>query len=96
MVIRGVNVFPSSVEAIVREVEATAEFRMIASRENEMDQLSIEIEADEAAAGRLADLLRDRLAMRVNVAAVPLESLPRFEAKAKRLIERRGDRRGKD
>ncbi len=92
MVIRGVNVFPSSVEAIVREVDPSVEFRMIASRHDEMDQLSIEIESDDATASALSDLLRDRLAMRVGVITVPDQTLPRFEAKARRLIDQRNVR----
>lgn len=91
MVIRGVNVFPSSVEAIVREVDATAEFRMIATRRDEMDQLSVEIESDEGVVDRLADLLRDRLAMRVRVDPIARGSLPRFEAKARRWVDRRNE-----
>ena len=89
MVIRGVNVFPSSIEAIVRELAATTEFRMIATRAEEMDQLQIEIESDEELAGQLGLLLRDRLAMRIEVKAVASGTLPRFEAKSRRLIDRR-------
>ena len=89
MVIRGVNVFPSSVEAIVRELEPTAEFRMIASNQDEMDQLAIEIEASDDQCKLLASRFRDRLAMRVNVKQVPAESLPRFEAKARRWVDQR-------
>lgn len=89
MVIRGVNVFPSSIEAMVRELTATTEFRMIASRVNEMDQLELEIESDQQLASRLSGLLRDRLALRVEVKPVPPGTLPRFEAKAKRLMDRR-------
>ncbi len=89
MVIRGVNVFPSSIESIVREITPLAEFRMIATRVDEMDQLAIEVEAEETVVKQLSDRLRDRLAMRVNVAAVPEGTLPRFEAKAKRLVDRR-------
>lgn len=89
MVIRGVNVFPSSIEAIVRELAATTEFRMIASRVEEMDQLEIEIEADDDLAHRLGLLLRDRLALRIAVTPVKMGSLPRFEAKSRRLIDRR-------
>ncbi len=91
MVIRGVNVFPSSIEAIVREVDATAEFRMIATQKNEMDQLAIEAELSESKSEVLKTLLRDRLGMRVDVTIVPTDSLPRFQAKAKRLINRRGE-----
>lgn len=91
LVIRGVNVFPSSIEAMVREVSPSGEFRMIATRQNEMDQLEIELESDESTARTLAILMRDRLAMRVAVRCVPANSLPRFEAKARRLIDLRND-----
>jgi phenylacetate-CoA ligase len=89
LVIRGVNVFPSSIEAIVREVDAVAEFRMIATRHLEMDQLALEIESTEQVAAALGERLRDRLAMRVDVRVVAEGSLPRFEAKARRWIDRR-------
>ncbi|MEM6363495.1 MAG: AMP-binding protein [Planctomycetota bacterium] len=89
MVIRGVNVFPSSIEAIIREREPTVEFRMIATRENALDDLRIEIECDDDACRSLAMHLRDRLAMRVTVTSVPQGSLPRSEAKSKRWIDRR-------
>lgn len=90
LVIRGVNVFPSSIEAIIREIQPTAEFRMIATRADEMDQLAIELESEsDGAVERLAELLRDRLAMRINVTRVELGSLPRFEAKAKRMVDLR-------
>jgi phenylacetate-CoA ligase len=84
-----VNVFPSSVEAIVREVDPQAEFRMIATQQDEMDQLAVQIEADTDVADAVSVLLRERLAMRVSVNSVPRESLPRFEAKAKRLVDER-------
>ena len=89
IVVRGVNIFPSSIEAIVRELEPTAEFRVILSRQNEMDQLELEIETDPSGSERLKDILRDRLAMRVPVRTVARNSLPRFEAKARRLDDRR-------
>ncbi|MGB0595497.1 MAG: phenylacetate--CoA ligase family protein [Rubripirellula sp.] len=89
LVIRGVNIFPSSIEAIVRDIEPTCEFRMIATRHDEMDQLQVEIESTESTAEVLSNRLRDRLAMRVAVDCVPAESLPRFEAKSRRLIDRR-------
>ena len=89
LVIRGVNVFPSSIEAIVRELDASAEFRMIATRHEEMDQLTLEVEMSDDQVARLRERLRDRLALRVQVDSVPPQSLPRFEAKSRRLIDRR-------
>ena len=89
LVIRGVNVFPSSIEAIVREIDATAEFRLLATKHDEMDQLSIEAELDASQVAKLTTLLRDRLALRVDVQSVDSGTLPRFQAKAKRLIDKR-------
>ena len=89
VVIRGINVFPSSIESIVRELDGAAEFRMIVTRQNEMDQLELEVEGNQQRADELARRLKDRLAIRTSVIAVPEQSLPRFEAKAKRLVDRR-------
>lgn len=89
LVIRGVNVFPSSIEAIVREVEGTAEFRITASRHDEMDQLDVEVETSPAGAADLTQTFRDRLGMRVEVRAVAAGTLPRFEAKARRWVDER-------
>ncbi len=91
IVIRGVNVFPSSIEAIVRELTPTAEFRMIATRHDEMDQLRIEVENDGLTdmEGPLADLLRDRMALRIPVTTVAPGSLPRSEGKSRRWVDER-------
>lgn len=89
IVIRGVNVFPSSVESVIREVNSQCEFRITAFRESEMDQLSLEVECSDEQVKILEQLLRDRLAMRVAVQIVPAGSLPRFEAKARRWVDKR-------
>lgn len=91
MVIRGVNVFPSSIESIVRSVDPTTEFRMIASRNGEMDSLVVEAELTDQGCRELADLFQKRLAMRVDVRPVAPGSLPRFEAKSRRLVDHRKD-----
>ena len=89
MVIRGVNVFPSSIESIVRSIDPVAEFRIIANRRGEMDSLVVEVELNDQGCQSLADLFQKRLAMRVEVRPVEAGSLPRFEAKARRLVDRR-------
>ena len=90
VVIRGVNVFPSSVEAIVREVCPTAEFRVTVGRRDGMDALSIELGDEPRIASQLSDRLTSRLAMRVPVRSVAAGSLPTFEGKSRRWIDRRG------
>lgn len=89
MIIRGVNVFPSSIDAIVRETDTTAEYRVTVSSKDQMDQLAMEFEGDPEVASQLSRSLQDRLAMRVPVVAVAEGTLPRFEAKAKRWIDQR-------
>ncbi len=90
LIVRGVNVFPSAIEQILREFPEIAEFRLTASRRGEMDQLDVEIEDQLEQPERVAQRLHVRLGLRVDVKCVPLGSLPRFEAKGKRFIDQRG------
>ena len=90
MIIRGVNVFPTSIEQILREFSAVDEFRMTAFRESAMDQLKIEVEDRLHDPECIARELNSRLGLRIEVTDVEAGSLPRFEAKGKRFIDRRG------
>jgi len=89
MIIRGVNVFPSSIDQILRGFPEIVEYRMTVRREHEMDQLSIEIEDRLDDPARVAHELQLRLGLRIDVQTVPLGSLPRFEAKGRRFIDQR-------
>jgi phenylacetate-CoA ligase len=88
-VIRGVNVFPSSVEQIVRGFPEVVEFRATAYTQGQMDQLRLEIEEQSPCASRVARELEVRLGLRVDIQSVPVGSLPRFEGKAKRFLDER-------
>jgi phenylacetate-CoA ligase len=88
VVIRGVNVFPTSIEAIIRRVAGDAEYRVNRSREQEMEQLRIELEGDIVMAGRLSDAFREQLGLRIDVTPVDTGTLPRFEGKAKRWVSK--------
>jgi len=92
MIIRGVNIYPSSIEQILRSFPEVVEFRMIARKEAEMDQLLIEIEDRLAQPDRVASELQLRLGLKVAVTTVPLGTLPRFEGKGKRFIDERDSR----
>jgi phenylacetate-CoA ligase len=89
MIIRGVNIFPSSVEQILRSFPEIVEYRMIAHRRGEMDALTIEIEDELDSPRRIQEQLRLRLGLRIDVCCVPPGSLPRFEAKGKRFVDKR-------
>lgn len=91
MIIRGVNIFPSAVEQIIHSFPEVHEYRLTATRKDEMDQLSVEIEDQLEHPQRVAEELRVRLGLRVDVTCVPLGSLPRFEGKGKHFIDRRNE-----
>lgn len=87
--IRGVNIFPSAIEALVRTTHPFSEFRLVRQLRDQMDELSLRVESDETAAEQLAQLITSRLGLRIPVQCVPQDSLERFEAKARRLIDAR-------
>ncbi|MEM7781925.1 MAG: phenylacetate--CoA ligase family protein [Planctomycetota bacterium] len=89
MIIRGVNVFPSSIEAILRRFPEILEYRITAYRESSMDQLKIEVEDELGQPERIKSELAMQLGFRVEVETVPIHSLPRFELKGKRFIDQR-------
>ncbi len=89
MIVRGVNVFPSSVEQIIYGFPEIAEYRLTAQRQGEMDSLTVEIEDRLESPQRVANELQLQLGLRVAVELVPLGTLPRFEGKGKRFVDRR-------
>jgi phenylacetate-CoA ligase len=89
--IRGNNVFPTSVEAVVREFADVAEFRIVIQTVRAMKHLRLELEpvSDAAANGltsRVGRAIKDRLNFVAEVVCVPVGSLPRFELKGRRLV----------
>ena len=93
--IRGNNVFPTSVEAILREVDEIVEYRITLRTVRSMNELALEIEPtvefEPANSGpdltaRVASAVKDRLNFHVEVALVPCGQLPRFELKARRFV----------
>jgi phenylacetate-CoA ligase len=85
VVVRGVNIYPSAVDAVVRGVPEIGEYRVTVARRGEMSELSVEIESrDEDAAKRLERGFAEAFTLRIPVIRLPDASLPRFELKAKR------------
>jgi phenylacetate-CoA ligase len=95
LVVRGMNVFPSAIEDVVRRFDCVDEFRVEVRRQAEMAELRVVVEIDEAAwtaasiaatLGQLREALRVACGIRIEAAAVGAGSLPRFQLKAKRVI----------
>jgi phenylacetate-CoA ligase len=95
--VRGTNVYPRAVESIVRECAAVDEFQILLTREGVTDEIGVLVELKPGREDHWQDL-RARLhvdladaheGLRFRVELVPAGSLPRFELKAKRLVDRR-------
>ena len=89
---RGGNIFPSSLESIVRSIPCVQEFRVIIDSINAMDELLIVVEV---AGGDPEEVMKaigleasHRLGLRVGV-ELAAQPLPRFEMKASRVIDKR-------
>jgi phenylacetate-CoA ligase len=92
IVVRGVNVYPSAVEEIIRAGGDIAEYQVRVKSGPALTELSLQIEVapncGDAAllAAKLEKAFQAQFALRVPVTAVPAGTLPRFEMKAKRWI----------
>ena len=102
LIIRGINVFPSQIEHILMALpEVGDQFMVYVDRnEHHLDEMTIHVEVKrQYFSGELADLariqqkivrtLRETLELRTAVQLVEPGSLPRFEGKARRVVDRR-------
>jgi phenylacetate-CoA ligase len=88
MIVRGINVYPAAIEAIVRTFDVD-EFRILRTRRDAMEELLIEVETSEETAVDIAELMRQRIGIRIQTRVVPAGSLPRWELKARRVVDLR-------
>lgn len=89
-IVRGVNVYPSAVDDLMRRFAEVAEYQVCVSAGRALAELSLTIEPTPECADatrlaeRLAGEFKDVFGLRVRVQPVPPGSLPRFEHKARR------------
>jgi phenylacetate-CoA ligase len=92
--VRGVNVYPSAVESVVRRFDEIAEYRATIATSGSLRELSVEIEliggvnGGSNVAERVVSALRDSLGLTVPLQIVDGGTLPRFELKARRFVIR--------
>ncbi len=100
-IIRGVNVFPSQIEAALLAVEGTLpHYQIILTREKGLDQIGVEVEvlaewfsdkvrSLEALKQKLAASIEHIIGIRVDLRLVEPHTIERSQGKAKRVIDRR-------
>ena len=90
--VRGVNVYPSAVEAIVRRFPEVGEYRATVRSSGSLRELSVEVElmpgtdGQSSTATRVAAALRESLGLTVPLTVVDANTLPRFELKSRRFV----------
>jgi len=90
VVIRGVNIYPSAVENVVRRFPEVVEFMVEQKNIHNMEELDLLVEVvsghtdPESVVSHIEDRLRDTFALRIPVHQVREGTLPRFEFKARR------------
>ena len=101
LIIRGVNVFPSQVEAALIEVEeVTPHYMMIVDRENNLDTLEIQVEVDvkyytdeikgiEKLTKKIAGVIQQALGISAKIKLVSPNTLKRSEGKAVHVVDNR-------
>ena len=101
LVVRGVNVFPSQIEAVLMGVkEASAHYMLVVDRVNSQDKLTVEVElkddvdindADklEKLAAYIKTQIKQTLLISAKVELLPPKSIARSEGKAKRITDNR-------
>lgn len=99
LIIGGVNVFPSQIESVLMSIpELGDQYQILVDRSRALTRLGVQVEvtpeydADPAAdrgrlAARVVDSLKATLAISTSVELMDPESLPRYEGKAKRVID---------
>lgn len=95
LIVRGVNVFPSVIEDVVRQFECVDEFRIEVHRHSEMLDVRVVVEIDDGrydagevrlALAELRRRLRVACGLRIDAEATAAGTLPRWELKAKRVV----------
>jgi phenylacetate-CoA ligase len=102
LIIRGVNVYPSQIEAVLLEVEGILpHYMIILTREHGLDQIEVQVEVTaqvfsdrvgtlEALSDKIMDTIERVVGIRIKVTLVEPQTIARSEGKAKRVIDKRG------
>ena len=93
--VRGVNVYPTAIEAVVRRFPEVVEYRCTVSTRDALHALAVEIELPQGTCGEgvataVAQALREAMGLTVPVRVARPDTLPRFEMKARRFVVEEG------
>ncbi len=101
LIIRGVNVFPSQIEAVLMGFEGTEpHYQIIVDRKGSLDDIEVMVEVNDkifsdeikvmnSLSKKIADRFRSSLGISAKITLVEPQTIPRSEGKAVRVVDRR-------
>ncbi len=97
IIVKGTNLFPGQIEDVIMKDTRISENWLMIIERNDMDEITVKVEAkekiDDSTAKKIARELQQKLriatTLRMNVEIVEPDSLPKYEGKAKRVIDKR-------
>jgi len=103
LIVRGVNVFPSQIEAVLVGIQGVEpHYQLIVDREGTLDTLEVQVEVSDALFSnadevrvlqkierRISKDLKDYLGITAKIKLVEPKSIQRSEGKASRVIDKR-------
>jgi phenylacetate-CoA ligase len=101
LIISGVNVFPSQIEALLLQIEEVEpQYQLVVSKKGYLDHLSVRVEGKKEIyetgqdrrheiEGKIAGHIKGNMGISVNVEMVDAKAIARSEGKAVRVIDER-------
>ena len=100
LIIRGVNVFPAQVEHVILQLGMQPNYQIVVGRENNLDTMEVQIEMSEnmfsdsvkkieETERKIKSAMHATLGISADIKLLEPHSIPRFEGKAKRVIDNR-------
>jgi phenylacetate-CoA ligase len=88
-IVRGMNVFPSAIDAVLSELDGVGEYRIVVARRGSMDEITVRVEDALHAPARIASRLQQALGLRIEVEEIAGGTFEKFEGKARRVLDER-------
>ena len=92
-IIRGVNIFPSSIDAIIQKYDVIEEYRVLLFTLNSMKEIELNIELSDSSLETdiiksLSNDFNSTLSLRIPINVVPEGTYEKYEFKATRWIKK--------